>query len=44
MPKVGNKMFGYDKAGKKKAAAYAKATGQKMTMAKKKKKAAKKRS
>lgn len=31
MPKVGNKMFAYTKAGQKKAKAYAKKTGKKMT-------------
>lgn len=36
MPKVGNKEFGYDKAGMAKAKAYAKKTGKKMSMPKKK--------
>mgnify|MGYP001203043001 CR=1 FL=1 len=31
MPKVGKKSFSYSKAGKKKAASYAKKTGKKMT-------------
>jgi|TARA_R110000851_G_scaffold238681_4_gene391449 hypothetical protein len=31
MPMVGKKKFKYDKAGKKKAKAYAKKTGKKMT-------------
>ncbi len=36
MPKVGNKMFGYDAAGKKAAAKEAKKSGQPMTSAYKK--------
>ena len=36
MPKVGGKHFAYTAAGKKKAKAYAKKTGKKMTNAKKK--------
>jgi len=35
MPKVGNKMFAYTKAGEKKAKAYAKKTNKKMTTTKK---------
>ena len=37
MPKVGKKKFAYTKAGKKKAKAYAKKTGKKMSYGKKKK-------
>jgi hypothetical protein len=37
MPNVGKKKFAYSAAGKKQAAAYAKKTGKKMTMTKKKK-------
>lgn len=37
MPKVGNKEFGYGKAGMKAAKAEAKKTGKKMVMPKKKK-------
>jgi hypothetical protein len=37
MPKVGKKKFGYTQAGKKKAKAYAKKTGKKISYAKKKK-------
>jgi hypothetical protein len=36
MPKVGKKSFGYSKAGKKKAKAYAKKTGKKVSSSKKK--------
>ena len=36
MPKVGRKKFAYTAAGKKKAKAYAKKTGKKMTNTKKK--------
>ena len=36
MPKVGKKSFGYSKSGKKKAKAYAKKTGKKVTTSKKK--------
>ena len=35
MPKVGGKHFSYSKAGKKKAATYARKTGKKMTKKKK---------
>jgi hypothetical protein len=35
MPKVGKKKFGYTKAGKKKARAYAKKTGKKVIAKKK---------
>ena len=38
MPKVGKKHFSYSAAGKKKAAAYAKKTGKKMTNTRKKRK------
>lgn len=38
MPKVGKKHFKYTKAGEKKAKAYAKKTGKKVTRKKKKKK------
>jgi hypothetical protein len=36
MPKVGNKEFGYTKSGMAQAKAYAKKSGKKMTMPKKK--------
>jgi hypothetical protein len=37
MPKVGGRHFSYSKAGRKKAAAYAKKSGKKMTNKKKRK-------
>lgn len=43
MPKVGDRKFGYGKAGKKAAKRYAKKTGKRVTMAGPKKKAHKTR-